>query len=664
MRSYADPINSGLIKRPADLLLLAEIFAQPRGRTWIYDIETIINCFAITFVNLEEPRIYFQFVLGSGTKGIFPRLLDELREIQKFVDAHVKALVGFNNKRFDSIITNFLLTECDPESIIDPDKLPHALYQLAMSIINKENKYKTTLSIPELDPFLIHHFDNPARATSLKWIECYYNMENIQEMPHPADRPITTAKELDDLLWYNKNDCLATRLLHLDPKTKDLISIRKWAAKEYNKPSMMNMSNSSMGEAILRVMLEGAGEIDSPYERRTFHLGEIILPIVNFQTERLNVVLDKVASFKVDAADISPRMEVTFKYGKLQYVMGLGGIHAAMDESSHTDIDSVDVTSYYPRLAVVHKIHPRHIDQVTFTQTLDAIFAQRAATLKGSAKNKALKETLNSAIGKMNSKYSFLYDRQANFAVTINGQLLILMLCERITESGAGEVVMANTDGIEVKVLNRPVFETLLIKWQKLTGLNLESSFYSKLMIRDVNNYIALKKPANGPDGIPMAVSLKHSVKAVGAYQFEKEFHKDPSMKIVPKAIANWFALGQNLGEFVKNHTIILDDYYLYARAKTGSFVAYTADAHKVEIPKTVRYLITDKGWTLTRKSDGKRRDKVHKDAVVSILNDRTFRDPSDEELRKMIDLKWYLKEVHKLVVKPKTSMFSTITPF
>lgn len=651
MRSYADNRP-----RPKDLPRLVEIFAKPRGRTWVYDIETIINCFTVTFVNLEDPRVYFQFVLGnSSNKSLFPNIPTEHSELCNFMANHVNALVGFNNKRFDSIVTSFLIQDGE---LPDASEIPYTLYKLANDIINKESKYTKRLDIRELDPFLIHHFDNPARATSLKWIECYYNMENIQEMPHPSDRPITTAKQLDDLLWYNKNDCLATRLLHLDPKTQDLISIRKWAADEYHNPSMMNMSNSSMGEAILRIMLEGSGEIEKPYPRRTFPLAELILPIVNFKTDKLNAVLEKVGNFQVLASEDNPKMDIKFKYGKLEYFMGLGGIHAAMDDSLLHDISSVDVTSYYPRLAVVHKIHPRHINQKVFTQTLDDIFQQRAATVKGTPKNKALKETLNSAIGKMNSEYSFLYDRQANFAITVNGQLLLLMLCERITESGAGEVVMANTDGMEVRVLDKPKFDALLVGWQKLTGLNLESSSYSKLMIRDVNNYIGLKNSVPGPDGVPLPRSIKDSIKAVGAYQFEKEFHKDPSMKIVSKAVAHWFTNGTNWREYIKVHTVQLEDYYMYARAKTGSFVAYTADGHELEIPKTVRYLITENGWTLVRKSEGKRRDKIHKDAFVCILNDRTFKDPSDKDLQEMIDWRWYVKEVEKLIVKPKTSMF------
>ena len=60
---------------------------------------------------------------------------------------------------------------------------------------------------------------------------------------------------------------------------------------------------------------------------------------------------------------------------------------------------------------------------------------------------KGLKITINTIYGLFNFQYYFLYDPYCTFKVTINNQLWILMLIERLVLAGY-TVLSANTDGL------------------------------------------------------------------------------------------------------------------------------------------------------------------------------------------------------------------------
>ena len=85
------------------------------------------------------------------------------------------------------------------------------------------------------------------------------------------------------------------------------------------------------------------------------------------------------------------------------------------------------------------------------------------------------------------------------------------------------------------------------------------SSQYSKMVIRDVNNYISVYE-----DSIPSDEHLKLK----GCFEIDKEFYKDPSMKIVQIALKEYFVNNIPIKETILNHTNIYD---FCLRLKTNS---------------------------------------------------------------------------------------------
>jgi hypothetical protein len=67
-------------------------------------------------------------------------------------------------------------------------------------------------------------------------------------------------------------------------------------------------------------------------------------------------------------------------------------------------------------------------------------------------------------------------------------------LAEKLLNIEGLSIVQVNTDGITVKLPHRKVteYESICAAWQKQVGLELEFVRYSKMFIRDCNNYIAV----------------------------------------------------------------------------------------------------------------------------------------------------------------------------
>jgi hypothetical protein len=153
--------------------------------------------------------------------------------------------------------------------------------------------------------------------------------------------------------------------------------------------------------------------------------------------------------------------------------------------------------------------------------------------------------------------------------ITVNGQLLLSKLAEMVSLAiPEAQPLMFNTDGFEMMIPNDKVdfYKSICSVWEHMTQLSLEHDQYSKMIIRDVNNYMAITK-----DG---------KVKCKGAFEWEDlskkkvaTFHKNKSFLIIPKAIYAFFVHGTKPEDFLDQNQNIFD-YCGAVKAKAGwSFV-------------------------------------------------------------------------------------------
>jgi len=447
---------------------------------------------------------------------------------------------------------------------------------------------------------------------------------DVMDMPISHEEGID-ASQIDEILVYNLNDVLATKLFY--QKSLKEIAMRRDLGRRYNLP-LMNANDPKIGEMIMLKYIAEKSNVEAKYlktlrtERFNIDLIDCILPYIKFKTDTFNKVFNTIKSTSVSGDKLKGAFDTKVYYDGLRYDFGLGGLHAVRESSVYhtkdeTLIISLDVKSYYPNLAIRNGFHPAHLG-MDFCVVYEQLYEERIAAAKGTAVNAGLKLALNGAYGKSNDYYSFLYDPMYTLKITLNGQLLLAMLCEKITETGIGQVLMVNTDGIEVKLHIGDVerLRVIVKSWEKMTNLILEEDTYQHLWVRDVNNYIAVF--ANG------------NIYTKGAYEWlDKAYHKDQSMLIVPRAVQEYFVNGTPIIDTLKASTDLYEFCLSMRSAKGAEFYMQTIGKdengnHQVvenKLQRTNRFLVIKDGGMLIKRFSTGKETRIRNPYKMQVLN-------------------------------------------
>lgn len=230
---------------------------------------------------------------------------------------------------------------------------------------------------------------------------------------------------------------------------------------------------------------------------------------------------------------------------------------------------------------------------------------------------------------------------------TINGQLMLAILAESLVSNIEDlTVLQVNTDGITVKIHKNYVGDYYKIcnDWSSLHLLNLEYVEYSKMIIRDVNNY--------------MAISTKGKVKYKGAFEIQKELHKDNSFKVVPLAISNYFVNGIPVEETVKNHRNIYDFCGRQKFGKDSYGETHHLDVDKEIVEKqqkNVRYYISTPGYTFIKQYKKGTSEIINKGFEVTVFNDFVEKEWNEYN----INYNFYIMECKKILEVIETKQMS-----
>ncbi len=512
----------------------------------------------------------------------------------KYFLKEVKGLKGYNNIHYDSQLIQFI-QEC--RYILDAKDL----YKFSQEVIDSEfPKYaEWKLKIPNLDIFKILHLDNKNRRVGLKWCEYMIDWHNIEDMPHHHESSVQSDEVADEIISYCWNDVFATNELFI--KYNKEIELRKDITRKYGI-NLMNASNSRIGSELLLKLYCNATNRDSQEVRklRTYRdsiaVKDIIFSYIKFTTSEFNGVLNYFKQLNISSGE---SIDASIIIKDVEYVYGLGGIHASVNNRIITvDNDELlidcDVASLYPSIAIVNKLYPKHLGyEFSEVYDKDVVAVRLREKAKGKDGDKAIvdgfKEVANATYGKSNDDFSWLYDPMYTFSTTINGQLMLSMLAERLMT--IGEIIQVNTDGITVKIKKNQEsnYYQICKEWEQTTQLTLEYAQYSKMMIRDVNNYLAIY--TNG------------KTKCKGTFEFENfPLHKNKSENIIAIAIYNWFVNNVPIEDTIKNHNNILD-FCIGVRTKSDSkFIYLDKNAKEYNLPKTLRYFISNRGVVIKKR--------------------------------------------------------------
>ena len=277
-----------------------------------------------------------------------------------------------------------------------------------------------------------------------------------------------------------------------------------------------------------------------------------------------------------------------------RFDFGTGGIHGSILNSTVVEDDEyqiidADVASMYPNIAIANRVYPEHLSE-KFCDIYEDVYNQRKSYAKGTVENAMLKLALNGVYGDSNNQYSPFYDPKYTMTITINGQLSLCLLAERLMTIDKLSIIQINTDGITVKLPRKKYNEYMDIcrKWQEQVGLQLEFANYNKMIIRDVNNYIAVYN-----DG---------KVKRKGAYQYEDlGWHQDQGGLVIRKAAEANILHGTDISSFIKNHSDAFDFMMRTKVPRNSRLVLVMADGEEVVQQNTCRFYACTAGADLVK---------------------------------------------------------------
>ena len=578
-----------------------------------YDIETYPNVFTFSAIRYDTGEAWYYEI--SDRRNDLIELLTFLYALR---DSRAR-MVGFNNVGFDYPVIHFILEHAPSWLHLSATAVIAYIYQKAQFIIDSDwgDRFSHIIWQPvirQVDLRLIHHFDNANKMTSLKEIEFNMGSVNIGDLPYPPGTYLTV-DQIPVLANYNMHDVKETRKFHF--YTEGMIAFRDKLTEKYGK-DFSNHNDTKIGKDYFIMRLEESAPgtcywYDENKKRQPRQTGrdgipcvDIIFSYIQFTRPEFQYALRWLKDFTIyntrGALDLSVEIE-GFKYD-----FGTGGIHASITSQSvyaddvHTIID-VDVASFYPSIPIANRVYPEHLGEL-FCDIYKDVFEQRKTHAKKTIENAMLKLALNGVYGDSNSAYSVFYDPKYTMTITINGQLLLCMLAERMMDIPGLSMIQLNTDGVTVKVPREHVPQVTEVckQWETLTKLVLEDVEYSAMHIRDVNNYIGVY-----PDGKTKRIGAYGYERASEAPNFatrEKKWEANWSSLIVPKAAEAALVHGADIAEFITSPERDIMDFMLRTKTPNNSQLVMVDDEGD-EKPqhKVTRYYIAHNGGFLVKVS-------------------------------------------------------------
>ena len=168
---------------------------------WVMDYETLNNCFIGVFEDIKSTKQRIFTIHDSQ---------NQILELVTFLETNIaydEWHVSFNGLGFDSQITEHILRNKKELLSQSGDTIAKFLYAKAQDVINrsKNNEFQEyspkDLSIRQIDVFKLNHWDNPAKRSSLKWIQYTMDWHNIMDMPihHTTE---VTADQIPEIIIY------------------------------------------------------------------------------------------------------------------------------------------------------------------------------------------------------------------------------------------------------------------------------------------------------------------------------------------------------------------------------------------------------------------------------------------------------------------------------
>lgn len=623
-----------------------------KGKTCIvFDIEVLKNVFTCTCKNTDTKQI--------TVFEISPRRVDIQGLVTFFYEDYY--FVGYNNIHYDNPILNYIIMLYNKHyfNSYSTRELTESVFRMSQLVIDKNSdfdlwkEYKYARNFLSID--LLTMLYSKALRVSLKEMQVTMQYKNVEEFVVDWHQDLPE-KDIDRLISYNINDVESTEELLY--RCKDLLELRIETEKDFGLPCL-SLDRVNLGDRLLQLkVMKKTGLNKKQLENMKspanyVDLEKVIFPWIKFESP----ILQKKLTDMKNQHNVSPGRKGyinTFIFGEMKVTIGVGGIHGdngtciIKPNEDELLLDS-DVNSLYPSLMRMYHLYPPKLKNVLgqiFPQIIDDRLEFKRTGQKN--KNETYKYMLNGVSGKMQDETSWLFSPFTVMQVRINGQLLLLMLAERLLKLGC-KLYQINTDGILYK-LKKSKYEELqqvLKEWEKLTMLTLETEEFTQFYQLAINDYFG--------------VEPNNKIKKKGFFLTDIELGKGLTPKIIPEAIINYFVHNIPVEDTIKSCKDICK--FLQAE-KTGK--QWTVEYNEQIQQRINRFYVSNSGyylWKWKLDDTGKKSYQIMlKDHGVRLHNkfysdeDLQWKYSQGETFQSIydIDYQYYINQCIKVIEKLK----------
>lgn len=604
----------------------------------VYDVEIFPNVFHCCCKDTESNEIY-KFEISERKNQI-----EDL--VKAFLTPNL-IFCGYNNHHYDDVILNYIIDYKNKLTGLPYWRICQSLFNLSQTIVEDEDgsreklkRWKYAKYFQSMD-LLTMQFSQKLRV-GLKTMQATMHYKNVQEFDGDFTKPLPSDR-IDEMIAYNVNDVESTT--ELLNRLEGQIELRLFIEKEHGI-DCLSMDSVKMAETfLLEQYSKKSGipknvikEMRSPMDY--IPLKDVIMPFIRYKNPKLQAVLEDMKKQIVYSKE-RKGYENKFVISNVVYSVGVGGIHSIHTPKIFLPKDDEcimhsDVTSMYPSLLIKYQLGPRHLGKL-FCDIFSDIYSERieAKRTGQTIKNLFLKIVLNSPTGKMQQEVSWMYDPFNVFRIRINGQLILLMLVDRLLDLGC-EIIQVNTDGV-VYIAKKTVVDRVqeaIHDVEHITQLMFENDEYEAFYQYAINDYFGVQK----------GYSETHDPKLIekkGMFITDTKLGKGLAPTVIPKAVINYFLTKQPVAEFIEKDDDIRD--FLMSQGVDKKFKVIYGDK---PVQRINRFYASINGRYLYKQKDGGSLENMLTKSGVTILNkfdDRTMKD-------RKVNYRYYIGEANKII--------------
>jgi len=550
-------------------------------RILFFDIEVFPNYFLLVVYDPYEKK-YNTFQLWEIDNVV---VSNDIFKLLKFLkDEKDTYFCGYNSLGYDMQI----LTEIVNKNLISITKIKEfndSLIESEWPIYREEQLCNKTL-----DLMLVNNYGpRSAKSTSLKKLEFNLRKKKIQDLPYHFNDILTKEDQINEVIKYCKYDVEVTK--DIFSLSKELINMRI----EFGNLNNIDLLNSTEPDIakkyMLKLLSQKLNKSESEIKKLKTYNNKLtvkdlildyiknykfknkeFLDLLNFYNYlELYPTVKSAINSDIKIITLKNKIEYSFNFINNKFVFGAGGGHSCQDpgifesNDEYIIIDS-DVSALYPSLAIENEFYPAHLG-ISYCEILKENVERRKQYSKKEFPliNNSIKVSNNSSYGMSNSEYSFFYDAAYTLKTCVAGMLTLSMLIDMcVDEIKDFTLLQFNTDGVTVKIKKKDEYHyfNIIQKLENISKLVFEHVYYKKMVIMNVNNYIA--------------IDINNNVKTKGIFEDYEDtikqgaYHKDTSAMIIPKALKAYYINNIPVEDTINNENSIYE--FCYGNKGSSSY--------------------------------------------------------------------------------------------